>query len=260
MSVQAMSWVFEHSAAQGAVRLVLLAIANHADKEGRHSWASVRQLGEEARCSERKVQYALRELEALGEIVNVGPSTHRTHTYEMPAMSTLFGGGADTAPAVSAPVQSVHPAESAGRSLRPRGVQSATLKGAATAPEPKINRPKGNRPNTLSEHPEASRLCQILSDLIVANGSKKPTVSEAWLTEARRLLTLDKRPFDEAERVLRWSQADQFWKGNVLSMPKFREKYDQLRLASMRSTTRRGIEAEGPGMRTARRFGLMEDG
>lgn len=79
-------------------------------------------------------------------------------------------------------------------------------------------------------HPDATRLCELLADLIERNGSKRPTVSLKWLNEARLLLDKDKRPVEEAVAVLKWSQADSFWKSNILSMPKFREKYDQLRL------------------------------
>jgi hypothetical protein len=32
--------------------------------------------------------------------------------------------------------------------------------------------------------------------------------------------------------VLLWSQSDDFWSKNILSMPTFREKYDQLNLKS----------------------------
>ena len=34
----------------------------------------------------------------------------------------------------------------------------------------------------------------------------------------------------QAEWLIRWCQADPFWRRNVLSMPTFRAKYDQLRL------------------------------
>jgi hypothetical protein len=33
-------------------------------------------------------------------------------------------------------------------------------------------------------------------------------------------------------QIIDWCQTDAFWKGNILSMPKFREKYDRLRIAS----------------------------
>ena len=78
------------------------------------------------------------------------------------------------------------------------------------------------------------RLVEALVSLVVANGSKAPTPGAAWFDAARLLLTVDERPFAEALDVLRWSQADDFWRSNVMSMPTFREKYDRLRLASKR--------------------------
>jgi hypothetical protein len=50
-----------------------------------------------------------------------------------------------------------------------------------------------------------------------------------WQDAARLLIDADERHFEEAVAVLEFSQADEFWKTNILSMPKFREKYDQLR-------------------------------
>lgn len=73
-------------------------------------------------------------------------------------------------------------------------------------------------------------LCNLLADLIQRNGSKRPTVSKAWMDEARRMIDLDKREPEKAARLIQWAQDDTFWRANILSMPKFREKYDQLRL------------------------------
>lgn len=72
-------------------------------------------------------------------------------------------------------------------------------------------------------------LCQRLVELMVANECKPPTITDTWRAEARRMLDLDKRPFDKAMALLEWSQQDWFWKTNIHSMPTFREKYDQLR-------------------------------
>lgn len=68
MSVQAITYVLDHSEAAGSDRLVLIALANHACSEKAECWPSVRLLAREARCSERTVQYALRELEHAGRI------------------------------------------------------------------------------------------------------------------------------------------------------------------------------------------------
>lgn len=67
---------------------------------------------------------------------------------------------------------------------------------------------------------------------MVARDCKPPTIGKTWLDSARLLLTADGRDLTQAFSVLEWSQADPFWRKNILSMPKFREKYDQLRLSA----------------------------
>jgi hypothetical protein len=78
---------------------------------------------------------------------------------------------------------------------------------------------------------DVEKLCSVLQASMVANGCKKPTITKAWRDEARRLLDRDERPLEQALAVLAWSQADSFWKKNIQSIPKFREKYDRLRMA-----------------------------
>ncbi|RFA14578.1 hypothetical protein B7R21_06435 [Subtercola boreus] len=50
----------------------------------------------------------------------------------------------------------------------------------------------------------------------------------------------------DARRVLLWSQSNDFWSKNILSMPKFREKFDQLAMkskgASGSSTLERNLQ------------------
>lgn len=92
--------------------------------------------------------------------------------------------------------------------------------------------PQEQKTLAATEPPRADveSLCRRLADAIEANGSKRPTITQTWRDEARRLLDLDKRPLAEALRLVAWSQSDTFWRTNVLSMPTFRAKYDQLRL------------------------------
>ena len=68
MSVQAISWVLEHSKARLGARLVLLSIANHANGEGENAWPSVSRIADEAGMSPRQVKNLLPELERLGEL------------------------------------------------------------------------------------------------------------------------------------------------------------------------------------------------
>jgi hypothetical protein len=76
-------------------------------------------------------------------------------------------------------------------------------------------------------------LCELLATLIEANGSKRPKINKTWTDSARRMVDLDDREPERAANLMRWSQANTFWRKNILSMPTFREKYDQLRLAAL---------------------------
>lgn len=99
---------------------------------------------------------------------------------------------------------------------------------------------------------ESRRLCDLLADLIEGNGSKRPTVTAAWVAEGERMLRIDKREADKVERCIRWCQADPFWRANILSMTKLRAKYDQLRLAAQRQReARQGAAAPVTASREA---------
>jgi len=81
-----------------------------------------------------------------------------------------------------------------------------------------------------SRRPDVESICDHLATLIEGNGSKRPTVTERWRTECRLMLDKDGRSESETRELLEWCQQDGFWHGNILSMPKFRQQYDQLRL------------------------------
>lgn len=84
MSVQAISWVFDHSESELAARHVLLSIANHADKFGQNSWPSFPTISQEARVSEKTVQRSIKELMEMGELsVNIGAGPHRSNLYSL---------------------------------------------------------------------------------------------------------------------------------------------------------------------------------
>ena len=78
-------------------------------------------------------------------------------------------------------------------------------------------------------HPQADHLCTLLTELMIGNECRPPTITKEWRAEARLLLDKDRIDPDLAEKVLRWSQADPFWRTNIHSMPKFRAQFDQLR-------------------------------
>lgn len=61
----------------------------------------------------------------------------------------------------------------------------------------------------------------------VNNGKRDGTV-QAWATDIDKIIRIDNQPPATIENVIRWSQTDTFWKVNILSGSKLREKWDQL--------------------------------
>lgn len=88
------------------------------------------------------------------------------------------------------------------------------------------------------DRPEVDRLCEHLADRIAANGSKRPKITKKWRDAVRLMLDRDGRTAQEVQGAIDWSQRDEFWRGVVLSAPKLREKFDQMRLAAQREQAR----------------------
>ena len=76
-------------------------------------------------------------------------------------------------------------------------------------------------------------ICSALSEALTHNGVKH-TIGKRWHTAARLILDADGRPFDEVIEVIDYATTDDFWRPNILSMTKLREKYDTLRLQMQR--------------------------
>ena len=105
----------------------------------------------------------------------------------------------------------------------------------APAPAPAPAEPAKKRGGVVPVEEEPP-LCALLADQIQKNdpSGKRPRVTASWVAAEDRMLRLDKRDPEQARALIIWCQQDQFWRGNILSMPKFREKYQQLFMAAGR--------------------------
>lgn len=109
--------------------------------------------------------------------------------------------------------------------------------GSPPDPDPAVGSSDARAPaRNPEERPEVARLCRLLADLILANDPKAPTAPDGdrWRTACRLLLDQDQRTPAEVEQVIRWCQADDFWRSNVLSMPTLRKQYTRLLLRMQR--------------------------
>lgn len=106
------------------------------------------------------------------------------------------------------------------------------------APDP--TRPDPSRPIGIesedadASRPDVERLLDLLDSEIQKNGARIPKRNKANRDAIRLMLDRDCISENDIAGAIRWCQADEFWRGNILSAVKLREKYDQLRLQAAR--------------------------
>ena len=102
-------------------------------------------------------------------------------------------------------------------------------------------------PAKLPLREDVERLCAHLADRIKANGSNRPAITQKWRDAARLMLDLDHRTEDQIHTAIDWCQGDEFWRMNVMSMPKLRDQYERLRLAALKDQRGNGSSSRPSG-------------
>jgi hypothetical protein len=234
LSIESIAACLHHSQASGSDKLVLLGIANHDGDGG--AWPSITTLAKYANISERSVQTCIQKLINMGEIVchvNKGGNAdtrgdRRPNRYEILVRCPEQCDG-------STKHRVKHDAER-GEAQRTDGVKPTTQRGEAgftlTIHEPSLE----SSLNTRVYDNEVIKACNLLADLIADNGSRRPEVTDKWLSDMERLNRIDERSWEQITKAIEWCQADDFWRGNIMSPGKLRKQYDQLRLAAQRNT------------------------
>ena len=98
-------------------------------------------------------------------------------------------------------------------------------------------------PTPIAEHrPDVDAVCDAMAASVQRRTGRTPRVTTAWRTQARLMIDRDGRTVDEITRVIDWAEGNDFWRANVLSVPKLRQKFDTLRLQSQRP---RGGQSQG---------------
>lgn len=82
-----------------------------------------------------------------------------------------------------------------------------------------------------SEDSKEYKLSVLLRDLILRrdeNSRCKNADMQKWSKDIDLLHRKDNRSYEDIEKIIRWCQQDNFWKANILSTHKLREKFDSL--------------------------------
>jgi len=234
VSIESIAVCLHHSKSIGTDKLVLLGIANHDGDGG--SWPSIETLAKYANTTERNVTRCIGNLISLGEVTrytNQGGMAHyrndkRPNRYDVLVRCPDLCDGTTQ----HRLRDDIH---GNGVTSRDNGVTSGVLRGdvgvTLTIQEPSI---EPSIDTHASFDAEVHDACNLLADLIAANGSKRPAVTEKWLGEMERLHRIDERSWEQITKAIHWCQNDDFWKANIMSPTKLRKQYDQLRLAAQR--------------------------
>lgn len=110
---------------------------------------------------------------------------------------------------------------------------------------------------TATPRPDVEHLLDILDDEIRRNGGRTPKRNKANRDAMRLMLDRDELTPEQIEAAIRWAHASDFWRANILSASKLREKYDTLRLQSMRVTEARSTGHERAYARQAENLSVV---
>lgn len=119
------------------------------------------------------------------------------------------------------------------------------------SPPPAVTKPAGAPKLKPVPSPEAISAAERLLKLVVANNpgstlakaaaSKQRETAIRWADALRLLHGADKHSWEEIVATIDWCQSDGFWKSNILSGDKLREKWDMLTAQRSRSSPVRDV-------------------
>lgn len=112
----------------------------------------------------------------------------------------------------------------------PNGLQMESNVGLQMDSREEKSREEKSRENSFVASADAEQLCDLLKQRMEANGVKTKPVTTAWLRQMDAIMRLDKHTPDDIRAVIEWCQSDPFWRCNILSPKKLREKFETLRL------------------------------
>lgn len=247
--------VYEYEFKHGE-QAVLLAMADHAQDDGSDCYPSIGRVAWKIGYGERQIKRIIKDLRRRKILVEVAPPRqHRPTEYRIDLSAATpkspfksRGDICDTdksrgdicdSSGVTSDASRGDIAVSPEPSKEPSGgteQQTSPGKPASPASPERVASPdtsaveKTDGSPTVANVPTGGGLSNLLANLIATNDpdGMRPKVTKAWLEAERLLIVKDGRDAGMAEYLIRWCQADGFWRGNVKSMSKFRQKYSTL--------------------------------
>lgn len=84
------------------------------------------------------------------------------------------------------------------------------------------------------DRPDVEAICLHMAESVADRTGRRPRITKKWLDSARLMIDRDGRTPDQIHAAIDWVHNSEFWRANILSIPKLREKWDTLKLQAER--------------------------
>jgi DNA-binding MarR family transcriptional regulator len=221
--------------------LVLLTIADHADDNGENAYPGIARIARRCRLSGRRVQQLLNSLEQRGLLMVERQAGGRSDLRDdrRPNRYSITVDG----------VKHVAPREDNG--VKPVASRKGVDGVKPTSPDTLVvlstNETLELMNSSKENHQEESkRLANFLADALVANGCKRPSVTDRWVSGIEKIIRIDGRSPEQVEAAISWSQKNEFWRSVILSPDALRRHYEKMRLQAQAGSGKR-VALDGIG-------------
>lgn len=91
---------------------------------------------------------------------------------------------------------------------------------------------------------DVESVCYHMANSVCERTGRRPRITKKWLDSARLMIDRDGRTPDQIHAAIDWVHNSEFWRANILSIPKLREKWDTLKLQAERDARPHVTRAE----------------
>lgn len=113
---------------------------------------------------------------------------------------------------------------------------------AAPAPAPEPT-PTETDDDT-ADRPDVEAICLHMAESVADRTGRRPRITKKWRDAARLMIDRDGRTPDQVHAAIDWVARSEFWRSNILGVPKLREKWDTLKLQAERGARPHVTRAE----------------
>ena len=234
MSTPALKWAMEVPVPKASAKLVLIYMADYAG-DGNLSFQCVSKLSVRTGLDRKTIITAITYLEQAGYVRDTGEKRGATNKIVVYELLDKFNG-IETVPktgSLNSPESGTVPKA---EQYRKRTLNSTENGTQIKELDLRTIELKESQRNAFTD--EDKNIAEFMLAMIRKfNPAHKQPNLPSWANDIRLLRERDKRSMVEIRELFVWANADDFWRGNILSPAKLRLKWDQLVIQRQRNKT-----------------------